>query len=161
MDGLVLFHINGSIWEHYSNTAGAKFYDTVSSPYISVVFNDSPSEIKNFNTLNYEGTPIWSAISVTSDLATGVAIRPQAVAYDLSTMEEQIFDSTFKVKEGKSFGNILGYPAFQSFGAVLPGQTVSGIKGTYLNVIFSITSGTTTNSGDLFAVSTEYVNSLY
>lgn len=152
---------NGTIWEHYSNATGAKFYDTVSPPYISVVFNDSPSEIKNFNTLNYEGTPIWSAISVTSDLATGVAIRPQAVAYDLSTMEEQIFDSTFKVKEGKSFGNILGYPAFQSVGTVLPGQTVSGIKGTYLNVIFSITSGTTTNSGDLFAVSTEYVNSLY
>jgi hypothetical protein len=53
---------NGEIWEHNKNATRCRFYDNFdyggSNPGSSIkfIFNDAPSMIKNFKTINYEGT---------------------------------------------------------------------------------------------------------
>jgi len=57
---------NGELWEH-SNTTRSNFYGTQESATVSPVINDSPSTIKNFKALSYEGDEGWSAQVTTSE----------------------------------------------------------------------------------------------
>lgn len=61
----------GELWEH-SNTTRANFYGTQYDSYITTIFNESPSAIKNFKTLSYQGENGWSA-EITTDQESGVA----------------------------------------------------------------------------------------
>ena len=46
-----------TVWEHYSDSAYRNnFYGTQYKSEIEVLFNDSPSTIKSFKTINYEGS---------------------------------------------------------------------------------------------------------
>ena len=49
---------NGSLWQHNANENGWRgyFYNIPYDAVITTVLNDGPSSIKNFNTLNYEGS---------------------------------------------------------------------------------------------------------
>ena len=60
---------NGEIWEH-SNQTRNRFYNTQYPSSVTTIFNDSPSSIKNFKTLSYEGTPHWVA-DVSTDKQNG------------------------------------------------------------------------------------------
>lgn len=79
---------DGEIWSH-TNTLRNKFYDTENKSSVNLIFNDAPSSIKNFKTLNYEGTKDWKATEVTTDQQSG------KVTY-------------FKDKENKWFNYIRG-----------------------------------------------------
>ena len=46
----------GSMYEHHSLTANNNFYGQQYDSEITMIFNDDPSAVKSFNTLNYEGT---------------------------------------------------------------------------------------------------------
>ena len=47
----------GNLWRHNDSSIDySKFYDSASHASVKFIFNDQPSSIKNFKTLNYEGT---------------------------------------------------------------------------------------------------------
>ena len=47
---------NGEIWEHNANALRNNFYGTQYNSTIKFIFNEAPSVVKNFKTINYEGT---------------------------------------------------------------------------------------------------------
>lgn len=47
---------NGEIWEHNANATRNKFYDSQSFSTIKFLFNENPSMVKNFKTINFEGS---------------------------------------------------------------------------------------------------------
>jgi len=50
----------GELWEH-SNETRSNFYDTQYDSTVTCIINDSPSSIKNFKSLSYEGDSGWTA----------------------------------------------------------------------------------------------------
>ena len=91
---------NGRCWKHHEEGTEQNphprntFYSgqpsgglTPSS--ISFVFNDSPTSIKNFNTLNYDGNENWSCTNIETDQQSGTV-------------------NSFIEKEGKWFNYISG-----------------------------------------------------
>jgi len=51
---------NGSMWQHHINPIRNMFYGLVPTTeehsYVTIIFNDAPSSVKNFQTVKYEGT---------------------------------------------------------------------------------------------------------
>tara|TARA_R100001480_G_scaffold923_1_gene2695 strand:+ start:8982 stop:13706 length:4725 start_codon:yes stop_codon:yes gene_type:complete len=60
----------GSMWKHI-NATRANFYASQQSTTATVIFNDSPSLIKNFKTIFYEGDSGWE-VDLETDKQTGV-----------------------------------------------------------------------------------------
>lgn len=58
-----------NLYKHYSeNVPRCNFYGAGNdSSYIQLVINDGPSQVKNFLTVNYEGSAGWSAININSE----------------------------------------------------------------------------------------------
>ena len=91
----------GKCWKH-NNTSRNTFYDTTvllspDVPFtpssITFLLNDSPLVIKNYNTLNYDGSENWLCESVNTDLQSGTV-------------------NSFIEKEGKWFNYIKGVDVF-------------------------------------------------
>ena len=78
----------GECWKHDSEVRNT-FYGTATDSSITFLFNESPTAIKNFNTLNYDGDENWVCESVTTDLQSGTVTE-------------------FIEKEGKWFNYIKG-----------------------------------------------------
>jgi len=122
----------GNIWKHNSSATYNSFYG-IANGYSSVkfLFNDSPSSIKNFKTINYEGTKPKQTTYAGTIGAPGVAYTglsidevtakqpslsqsgsltlttTQGWYCDSITTDEQSGDiQEFKNKEGKWFSNI-------------------------------------------------------
>ena len=62
---------NGHIFEHHINTAHGNFYGSASIPYVEFLLNQSPANMKNFRTLNYEGDSGWTCASIVTDQQDG------------------------------------------------------------------------------------------
>lgn len=60
---------NGELWEH-SNTTRSNFYGTQEDTSVSTLINGSPSTIKNFKALSYEGDAGWTA-TIDTDQQSG------------------------------------------------------------------------------------------
>ena len=155
---------SGGIWQHYSTLVNkGSFYGVISPSTVTVVFNASVSEIKNFNTINYEGGIGWEVTSLMTDTDFAIPIAPFSQSYTLASIENQLFSNNFKRKENKYFATITNN-TFADAGDVIYGQSMSGIKGFYAIVSLSLNNslyGPQTTHTELFAVSTEYVNSSY
>ena len=94
---------NGRCYKHNSNETRNTFYGDFENSSITFLLNESPTIVKNFNTLNYDGDGLstwnytddkydftgWFCDSITTDQASG-------------TIEE------FIEKEGKWFNYIKG-----------------------------------------------------
>lgn len=52
---------NGDMWSH-NNESRANFYGAQYDTSVTLMINDSPSQIKNFKTLSYEGLDGWTAL---------------------------------------------------------------------------------------------------
>ena len=60
---------NSSLYEHYDNTTAnnrGNFYGTQSPSNITFVFNAQPNIVKNFKTINYEGSNGWEVTNFKS-----------------------------------------------------------------------------------------------
>lgn len=154
----------GGIWKHYSSTVNnGSFYGIISPSKITFVFNDAPSVVKNFNTINYEGGIGWEMLSMFTDSDVAAAIPAYTQINALSAMESQLFSSNFKKKENKYFANLINITQIGQ-GDVIYGQSMSGLKGFYATVQFSLNNslyGTPGLRTELFASSTNYSNSSY
>lgn len=155
---------NGKAYLHNSDTAlRNNFYGTQYNSEVEIIFNDNPTYVSDFLTLNYEGDSGWEAIELIGDQdgthnITNVRILDS---------EESGFLGWF-LKEGKYHGAIVGtqpiyiidpngtvgadgfWPLIQD-GANT--QDISGTKGFFLKTRFK-TSETTAK--ELFAISSEY-----
>jgi hypothetical protein len=155
---------SGAIWEHYSqNVNKGTFYNTTVDSFVTLVFNNSVSEVKNFNTINYEGSQGWQLSSMLTDTDIAVPVQPFSQVYNLGNIENQLFSNNFKRKENKYFATIMNNSIADS-GDVVWGQSMTGLKGFYAVCTMTINNslyGSPATRTELFAVSTNYVNSSY
>tara|TARA_R100001463_G_scaffold85_1_gene410 strand:- start:9123 stop:15566 length:6444 start_codon:yes stop_codon:yes gene_type:complete len=98
----------GELYQHYDNNTRNSFYGADYDSYICAVFNDMPSSVKSFNSINYEG----SRSKVVQNLTDGEYYNNTNVtgwfADLIKTDLEQGFIPEFKEKEGKWFNYIKG-----------------------------------------------------
>ena len=87
----------------------------------------------------------------------GVFVMPTS----LSQMDNQYLQNQFKQKEDKYFSNLINVSS-SSQGEVIFGNSISGVKGFTATAVFlTKNNGGYNNNSELFAVSTEFVESSY
>ena len=159
---------NGGLWLqhslgvqlHYSN-----FYGTSYDSNVTLVLNSSPSVVKNFKTINYEGGNGWALESMTT--SSGDAALPIAkyvATNNYAALENNMFSNNFKRKENKYFANILQDQTNlvnPQDGEILWGYEVSGLKGFYSTVKIRTNNSIETGRKELFSVSSTIVESSY
>jgi len=117
--------------------------------------------VKTFKTFNNEGSTGWEATSISTDQDTGVPIGQYIPTNNLGSLENQLFVNQFINKEGKYFANI-NNNTIQQTGAVIYGNSMTGVKGFFNTVTMSLVGmNAAASQKELFAVSTEYVESSY
>ena len=102
---------NGDLWEHNKNSLRNKFYGTSYDSTIKLIFNDSPSTIKNFKTLNYEGTTsrLYKTTQRGYAAGTDTTLEKEGWYCNSFTTGEQDGDVSYFInKEGKWFANLHG-----------------------------------------------------
>ena len=115
-------YYKGEIWKHYSDSANrAKFYGVDYPSNVTLVLNPSPSMVKNFTTINYEGSTGWTIPEngIVTDQDTGLQISLYQLPTTLADLENSLFTNNFKKKENKYFANIVNVSALQ------PGEVLS------------------------------------
>lgn len=154
---------DGKIWKHYSGDY-CKFYEQQYPSEVTVVLNSNVSTIKNFNTINYEGSSGWSLDQLYTNTDNALRIGNNIEAPTLTELEDQLFQNNFKRKEDKFFANIVN-SSNVGFGDVIYGNSMSGIKGFFATAKLSFKNpplkNTTPSKAELYAVSLEYVESSY
>ena len=160
-------YYKGEVWQHYAtNVNYAQFYGINYLSTVDLVINQTPSLVKNFKTINYEGTNGWIMHSLKTDQDVALQIVQYELPTSLSNLENSLFTNNFKKKENKYFANILNVTSIQP-GEVLFGQTISGVKGFTAQIKFSSPIDNQgapepqTQKLELFAVSSEYNDSSY
>lgn len=164
----------GNIWKHYSTTVkNSTFYNITYPSTVSLVLNANPSLVKNFNTINYEGSAGWELTSFATNEDSTLPVGKSINIYSLADMENSLFVNTFKKKENKYFANLINNTVGE-VGEVVYGNSMLGAKGFYatINMTFNNASNYTSESGqtilptrinkaELYAVSSNYVESSY
>ena len=80
----------GNLWVHHSRTSPRNnFYGEQYNSTVTSIFNQEPSSIKNYKTVNYEGTPNWKVPMILTDQQAG-------------------YVGEFAMKEGKWFSHVSG-----------------------------------------------------
>jgi hypothetical protein len=162
------FTVNGkSIYEHYSTTANRNnFYGVDYKSTLNLIFNDAPGSVKNFKTINYEGTTgkqivlnnatgtdaagntitgstnNYSILTSSNDNAATASINGWSV--ENITTDLQDGDAEYFVqKEGKWFSNISGLTSATMDQAEFSTQGLgtSTSIGSYTQSTFVITIG--------------------
>ena len=62
---------DGELYSHDNETRN-NFYGTQYESFVAAIFNDIPTSVKNFNTLNYSGSSDWKVSSITTDMESGL-----------------------------------------------------------------------------------------
>ena len=159
---------NQRLYKHYTLTSGgtesrAQFYGGIYNSHVDFVFNRDQSLVKNFKTINYEGSKDWHMVSFTS--SSGETTYPVSkadgidVVVSLADMQNQLFKNNFKRKENKYFANLLNNSAVKP-GEIVWGASSSGVKG-FTALVRMQTDNVLGGKKELFAVSTETVESSY
>ena len=101
--------IGGDIYRHGNiNGQYATFYGVFKEPMIKFIFNDHPSIVKNFKTLNYEGSQAyWKATLNDGEYYNNVSV-PGWYNVGITTDLQDGKITEFKKKEGKWFNFIEG-----------------------------------------------------
>ena len=160
---------SGIIFQHYTTPYGF-FYNFSSKSSVTLVLNSNPSVVKNFKTLNYEGSPNWTLSSLEASSGDTVfPVNPFLQVTSLSGLESDLFSNSFKRKENKYFANLLnnssvtqGEVSRSSISVVngtFGGQS-TGVKGFYSTVKLE-TPGNQNSQRELFSVSSNVVESSY
>tara|TARA_R110000824_G_scaffold127455_1_gene287644 strand:- start:202 stop:1608 length:1407 start_codon:yes stop_codon:yes gene_type:complete len=157
------------LYEHYNSLANyGHFYTTTYDSTVELLLNLDPSIVKNFKTINYEGSDGWQLQSmIASSTDASLPITKWVPVYNLNNLEFNLFATSFSKKENKFFANLQqqlsigegGTLAGQT-GEVLWGSSVSGLKGFFATVKMQlINSDYPTTKKELFTVSSDVVRS--
>jgi hypothetical protein len=153
---------NGEIWKHYSpaNSGWGRFYGVDYDSSVEVIFNPDVSLVKTFKTINYEGSTGWETLSFYTDSDVSVPVSKATYTTTLAGLELQLFTNSFKRKENKYFANLVNItPASNS--EIVWGSSMTGVKGTTATVRMRYSNETLQQSAQLFAVSSDYIDSSY
>ena len=169
---------NSRIFKHYTNQTRNSFYGSTSSSSVQFVFNPSPSNIKTFQTINYEGTNGWEVTAFLSDETGFDAVAGNWINHVDTIIEgagANQYRKIYSYDEGAYTENNIQYRAGfdrkqNKYMAVIPNNTqtplpgevvfgnqTSGIKAYYATVTMK-TDATTDPYGlkELFAVSSTF-----
>jgi hypothetical protein len=153
---------DSEIWKHYSpsNSNWGSFYNITYDSVVEVIFNPDVSLVKTFKTINYEGSPGWETLSFYTDSDVSVPISKALNAPTLADLELQLFTNSFKRKEDKYFANLVNITPAAN-GEVVWGNSMTGVKGTTATVRMRYSNEFTQGNAELFAVSSDYIDSSY
>ncbi len=103
----------GSIWKHHDNTTTNNFYGNQYYSDFTLVFNDSPSSVKSFNSINYEGTQArisqFTTVSgKTDNRYDNLTAKTGWYVDSMHTDLQEVDNVEFKNKEGKWFSTVQG-----------------------------------------------------
>ena len=93
----------GDIYEHHSNETRNNFYGIQSESIVCVIFNDIPSSVKHFSSLNYEGSQSRILVNTTDNEYYNNDIAKGWFSSYVETDLETGFIPEFIKKEGKWF----------------------------------------------------------
>ena len=137
------------IYEHYISNLRNYFYGNAYVSTVDLIANQNPSVVKNFHTINYEGTTGWKMNSSVTDSLHS--------AYTVLSNEDTTVASSIPVnfvrKEDKYYGHLRNNTSANTTGQVV-GIDVSGIKGFFTKVQLE---NNKTTAAELFSVSHEAV----
>ena len=166
---------HGSMWKHHTNVIANNFYGTQKYSDVTLIFNNNPSSVKSFGSLNYEGTQ--SRITpFTTTTVNGVSYTDKEFynldaknGWFVETMVTDLQDASnleFKDKEGKWFSTIKGTSTNQAnldqkeFSVQGLGMaTTSNTGATAKTFLLTVKNNNTSSSGtnwDTTADSTSY-----
>ena len=183
---------SGKLWEHYNNAANTRcnFYGVQYTSAIRFVFNEAPSNVKIFKTMNYEGANGWQVTSFRSDLTGPDLFGPGYIstqdivgvlngvgdpaifsymtgAYDdygnsyPSTLYPPINRAGFDRKENKYMA-VLMNKSEPNPEEISFGNEISGIKGYFAVVDMSLDNATDVGGAkELFAASCNFDYSVF
>ena len=152
----------GVIYQHYSTAVDrAVFYGAAAGDStVTTIFNDNPSLVKTFQTINYEGASNWQMESFVTNEDKANPVTVYSVPLTLADMQSQLLQNKFKAKEDKYFANLINTSAVTQ-GEVIYGAAISGVKGFFATVKLKATNTATSGTNELFATSTNYIESSY
>ena len=154
----VLYTFNGpNIYKHYQTTNYNNFYNVGNTSTVNVILNNTPSVVKVFKNLIYEGSEGWKVNNIKTDLdnstftdtAYDIPVYDKSLNYDLPGL------TAFNKKENKYFSYLQNNSSIDE-NEVIFGDAISGIKGMYASAVFE-TANNDTSKKELFAVSSETV----
>jgi hypothetical protein len=151
----------GKLYSHYGNSNYGEFYDVENDSDVTVVLNSSPSTVKVFKTVNYEGGTDWTVSSIVAS-SGDIALAPiskYSLPSNLTDLESEMFSNKFKRKENKYFANIINNSS-PGKGEVLWGASMTGVKGFFSTFKFNL-DNSINEKRELFAVSSDTVESSY
>ncbi len=102
---LVVSWKNGELWAHNNTTAYANFYGVQQTPSIKLIFNQSPSVKKHYNTLTTLGNTTWVA-PLTSDIVTNMNNNSKLLSTDFKIKDDK-YHASFK-RDINSVGGLYG-----------------------------------------------------
>ena len=153
---------NGRLWIHNSPRANYNnFYGTQYQSEIEVIFNDAPSQVINFLTLNYEGTEGWEIQNIQTNLDDTMSTLG-------GTAQEGIgIEDSFVLREGKYYTSIVSDEPVYVYDNTMPnnvrqdGTRISaGSKGHYCKVRFRTREGMPSQVfQELFSIGSEVIPS--
>ena len=175
------------LYTHYeASSSHGTFYGTSNASTVSIVANSQPSLQKNFLTIDYEGDSGWKATVITSDqtgkninrttggaLSGGFSFSDDNAniinsyvegAYDglgntgtsANPVNTPLLRGGFDRKENRYVANFIN-SSTQAPGEIIFGNSVSGLKGYYLDITFS--TDTNTDPGgmkELYSIGVNY-----
>ncbi len=164
---------DGGFWKHYDQTKPRNnFYGVQYDSSIKFVFNPQVSVSKVFKTVNYEGSNGWEISKIVGGVKVGAF--EAARSFELVDSSQIVLSyndgaytqngiqyyAGFVKKEGKYFANLVNNsPA--TTGEVVFGTSMTGVKGYYATVTITSDSTSRTSPMELFAVSSDFVESSY
>lgn len=182
----------GILYLHYDTSPNtrAKFYNTTYTSAIRFVFNQEPSNVKVFKTINYEGSSGWEVVSFKSDLTgmdlfnanyintqdivgalSGILTQPAVFSYVKgayddygnsypTTLYPPINRAGFDRKENKYMAVLIN-KSEPNQGEIIYGNEMTGIKGYFAVVDMSLDNTTEVGGAkELFAASSNYDSSV-
>ena len=152
---------NQNLYKHYSdNVQRCRFYTSSYSDPANVefVFNDQPTTVKNFHTINYEGTTGWKMASSETDMHEAFPILSSD-----TTVSSLSIPINFVNKENKYYGHIRNNTTNTSLNQII-GVDLSGIKGYFNKVKMQYWKpneaiASSINKAELYTVGSETVYS--
>jgi len=160
--------LKASIYQQNAASAAyGLFYGFFYDSEVKIVLNGQPSVVKNFKTVNYEGEDGWQMSFWRASSGDTALPIDKFVASNLSTLQSLELNTlalNFKRKENKFFANLqqnLSTNISPQYGEVVWGGDVSGVKGFYSEVTFTLVNSLDTNKKELFSISSNYVESSY
>ena len=165
------------LYEHYDETTVNNrgiYYGIYSPSTITFVFNPSPSTVKVFKTVEYEGSNGWEVESYVSGFTepnlgpSGTYLNTQDTTSSIYSYDEGLYTDSitgqpqragFYRKEDRYVANLVS-SSVATPGEIRFGPDITGIKGYFATV--KVKTDVTTQQGgikELWAVGTEYVPS--